>query len=701
MNERSLHIIQAYLQREDVQERIRQNIQRGRSEATVTIGRAARLFDFTENRLRDWEALGLLTPLKPTGQRQYTPEELDKLAIIKELIDEGGYTPSTIPPDIDRIWASIASRQQGRAMKDGEGEVEHLHIEERLKNARADLFLRYFASHALKLSLMLICEDIPNTTAGLVVPLYKDAALPVSHVEDLPKVGESLIGLLGRRGSFQTFLTSEPSLWYSTDYRLLRLQVMREDEPEEEASRDDSLILVDRQSNPLTLNKVVVETIRRFLAPLYEEAEDLRSCFGPGMRDVLEPAPNFGSGTSYADIILNGLADMIVRLGGRTDDGKHRWRFCCIMLPEDSQLPLQQRNLVVEAQSKNSPHKRGVTTIFPDKYVNSLSLRAFQSGHIIYRQEISPADTTIAFRELEGPIHSAIAVPLGGEKGQALAVLYIVSDDLQAFTEEDQRVLRMMGRIVEELLLTYRARCQAVEKLGDLIKAPSKVDRLFAGFLSENEFIQDVELLFASIKTRMSEREVSASKDSAPVAEYTPQFEEVVSFIGIDLDNQSALTNKYGDGTMRNLSRTIGLRVQEMIQALITKHTDCKLYYIYAARYYVLLKGIPLEQARTKAETIRQALQGPISIEQPNPPVRPLALPDVTIRLGVSSYTYTKLEENLTSDSSENIVAEVRVKATRALDVALNMGKDEGGNVVFAWNPEMGGFTRWTPSRTE
>ena len=83
MYEHNPQIIRTYLQNEDVQKRIRQNIQRGHLEATVTIGRAARLFGFTENQLRDWEDRGLLKPFRITTQRQYPPAEVEKLAIIK------------------------------------------------------------------------------------------------------------------------------------------------------------------------------------------------------------------------------------------------------------------------------------------------------------------------------------------------------------------------------------------------------------------------------------------------------------------------------------------------------------------------------------------------------------------------------------------------------------------------------------------
>src|SRR6266487_5365391 len=114
MYERSLQSIREHLQKEDAQGRILQNIQRGRAEATVTISRAAELFEFTENKLRDWEKYGFLNPLRPVGsmgRRLYTLRELDKLASIRELID-AGYAPSDIPPDIDQLWQSLSFPEQ-------------------------------------------------------------------------------------------------------------------------------------------------------------------------------------------------------------------------------------------------------------------------------------------------------------------------------------------------------------------------------------------------------------------------------------------------------------------------------------------------------------------------------------------------------------------------------------------------------------
>ena len=712
MDELSLQDIKKYLQREDVQRRIQRNIHHGRSEVTVTIGRAADLFHFSENQLRDWEERGLLTPQRTTKQRQYSLAELDKLAIIRELID-AGYTVGEILSQVGSIRSLVffPDRQQDKTeeldheSKFRNAEVGHTPIDQRLERANKEVFWRYYASHVLRLSLMLICDDISVTRAGLILPLYKkDGVDLVRHSGDLPKVGESLVGWLGQTRSFYTFLSLAPSFKYPSDFRIYPLQPMEEDQLKEDMLENRTLIVMPREeAKPLTLPVPVVETIRRLLAPLYNDVQDWRSYLGQGMRSLLNPAIDFNNSRNLPDIILNGLADMVVRLGGQGVNGQDRWHFCCILLPEDQMNPLQQRTLVVRAQSEHSPHKVGRTSVSPGNFVNSLSLRAFQSGHVIYRREVSDADTTIALRELEGPISSAVAVQVGGETGQPLAVLYVVSNEVNAFSKADQRILRIMGRIVEELLLTYYAHQHVTERLGELVMRPTIVDTLFGDFLSENDFIEDIEVLLANMKAQMDEREEHLRLGSKSSAQHATQskLEEIISFIGIDVDNQSAIANKYGDRMTRTLSRTIGLRINEMMQALMTKHTDCKLYHIYADRFYLLLKGIPLEQARAKAEAMRQALEGHISIEQPISPDNTFVLSDVTIRLGVTSYTYAKLEENLMSDHPVNIVAEVRAKIARALDVALKMGMDEGGNVVIAWNNETRGFVRWSPKKVE
>ncbi|HLQ30958.1 MAG TPA: MerR family transcriptional regulator, partial [Ktedonobacteraceae bacterium] len=232
MDERSLEKIKKYLQDTEAQKRIQQSIQRGRLEATVTIGRVAQLFHLKESKLRDWETRGLLSPLRSkdiTGQRQYSPNELDKLAVIKELIDEGGFSPADIPDNIENIWKSISDSngQQGQTLKLSEKQREQLRavdlmpIDLRIENSYyKELFWRYYASRALWLSLMLICEDIPNTIAGILLPLQtRNVPISLRNPENVHKIGDTLVGWLGQSRSFYTLISSAPSFEHPSDFR--------------------------------------------------------------------------------------------------------------------------------------------------------------------------------------------------------------------------------------------------------------------------------------------------------------------------------------------------------------------------------------------------------------------------------------------------------------------------------------------------
>src|SRR5947199_3305589 len=112
MEERNLQRsrIMNSLQEEGTQEAIRRLIQRAHEEARIPIGWAAEFFAFNEAKLRDWDRSGLLKPIRSnesaSGKRLYPLAELDKLAIIRALIDSG-FNANDIPPDIDEIWQEI------------------------------------------------------------------------------------------------------------------------------------------------------------------------------------------------------------------------------------------------------------------------------------------------------------------------------------------------------------------------------------------------------------------------------------------------------------------------------------------------------------------------------------------------------------------------------------------------------------------
>ena len=716
VNEQNLQRIKEHLQSKDAQERIEKRMEDARSKATVTISRAARLFGFSENQLRDWERrFGLLKTDRSsqegkntTGHRQYSPAELDKLAIIKELMDQGGFVPADIPQEIDAIWESISREQVAQALKVGEDTTETLSINVRIENARAELFWRYYASHVLRLSLMLICDELPGTSAGLVLPLRPGPAASVTRVEDLPKLGESLVGWLSKTGSSHTLFTPAPSFQYTSDYNLLPLTEMKDDMSLEQP-QDKTLIVLDRRdrrSKILSLSAPVVETIPRLLTPLYEEGLNLRSYFGLGMRDELDPAPDLDSGVT-SDVILDGLANMIIRLGGQTTDGRNRWRFCCILLPKDPLLPLQQRTLVVRAQSQSSPHKVGVTTVSPDKTVNSLSLRAYQSGQVVYHPN---TDASLAHHKVEGPVESAIAIPIGGESGPAVAALYVASYEKAAFSEYSQQVLRMICRMIEEAIVTYRTRNQVMARLTDALDLPRVVDPLFEKFLSESDFVHDIEELLTTLKAQLGQWEEAVRKEKAPLEERKTQAREeqstgeVVSFIGVDIDNQSSLATKYGDQVARNLSREVGLRILGK-QRLYSNPAYHRVYHFYADRFYLLLKDMTLDEARSKAEQLKNTLNGDYRIEARRVPVERLKLPEhmlelsgVTVRLCVSSFTYGKLKELLQRRLAKVAVAEVRAEIMLRLDEMLNLGQEKGGNVVISWDIDSWDYKIWPPT---
>src|SRR5207248_4148634 len=232
MNEPNVEGIRKYLQNKEVQERVQELMLDARSKATVTISRAANLFDFSESQLREWEKRGLLKTDRPelsqdgkktTGHRQYSPEELDKLALIRELMNNG-YSLSEIPSNIDGIWQQIVEEKDDQGLTISSHEIGHIHeiehvpIDKRVDHTNEEVFWRYFVSQVLRLSLILLCEDMSDTIAGLIIPLQKkDALKEVYRPGDQPEVGSSLVGWLGENRSFHSFLDAAPSFEFPSD----------------------------------------------------------------------------------------------------------------------------------------------------------------------------------------------------------------------------------------------------------------------------------------------------------------------------------------------------------------------------------------------------------------------------------------------------------------------------------------------------
>lgn len=657
-----------FFQKADAQARIRQRIQHGRTRAMVPISSAAAIFNFTENQLRDWETRGLLKPMRKDekGRRLYPIGELDKLAIIREMLN-ASFMPGDIPVDVDRIWNDVVPFDESLDEVDAQDDAYRYILRRAEASYRKQLFWRYYASRVLLLSLMLLYKDALNTYAGLMLLFEKEAR--ITDLQNLAIAGKSLVGWLGQTRTFFAFLAPGLAFDVPEAFDLENISIVRSDDVASSA-----LVMVPRgKSEQLDLSEQNVEVVRRLLMPLFEDRQEWEGYFGYGMQDMVLPSMDLTS--KVHDALLNGIADMIVRLGGKTEEGSARWSLSYIMLPEDSQLPMPQRKLVVRATSEACQELLG----FKIRHYNkSLSLRAFIGNHIISRSGLAPDDGSITHNPVEqesGKIRSNIAVPIGGEKETPLGVLYVASHLAAGFTDEDQRVLRLMARVMEEILQTYHAHQKLISGLADVMREPGVVDISLREFSTEDNFIRDVEHILGDVST--------AEQEGLDV-----------SFIGVEVNKQDVIAACYGDQTLRNLSLAVSYRVKQSLQTLFTDYKNYELYYIGLGRYYLLLRGVTLEKTREQAIRLCRTLSDNVSLEQSDLPGSTLQLP-ITVHLSVNWYSYQKLREFLDPDAQRSI-GDISATIFQTIDSVLQLGANKEGNAVYCWDPELRTFAPFT-----
>lgn len=710
MERQNLQKIEQHLSDETVQERLRQNILRVHDEATVTIGRAARLFGFSESQLRDWEKSGLLKSQRSKellenknnsgnrhgGQRQYSFAELDKLAVIHELINELRLSPGSIPTNIDTIWNKITAqetRDPQISIRSSTGKLtggvqsENIAIDSRVETIYAHQQWRYYTSRALWLCLMLLHEDVPGLMAGLILPYHElNSEQYPEETECLPQIGLSLVGWLGQTRSFYTFITKKPAFEYNSDYTVLQLlsEKMRKEGPVSPASR--TLIVAQRKEvRQVSHNEETIQTVLRLLTPIYEDRNLWLEHLGEETGGYqINPSIDFTAKVN--DDILTAMANMVIRLGGKNSEGKDRWTYCNILLPEKTQLPVQQQQLIVRAKSRHSPMQVSKTLLLPERYTTSVSLRAFWGGHIVSRPFLTADDTSGHLEKNEGPVRSNIAIPMEGEGGQALGALYVASYETYAFHKEDQRILRIITRMIAELVETYNTRQRFSSKLFDIQTNPGTVDPLFQDFSSEIDFFEDVEDALKNIRSATSKT-------------YQEEEEEAtteMAFIAIDLDSdvQERIAHNYGDQIVRQLNKEFGLRIRGFLPALVSHAQNRKLYHIYAGRYYLFLRNFSLEKAQAGAERIRKSLTGNITIKRSESSNSGLVLPGIKLHLGVTHYPIEKLE-TLLQEKTEINIKNCSTTMYNTLDSILLLGSDQG-DITMTWDPEIFAYRAYT-----
>jgi DNA-binding transcriptional MerR regulator len=707
--------IDEYLRQLDTREKIQRKMIEAGSAATVTVTRAADLFGFSGTQLRDWDKLGFVSPPRSEGatqedkkHRQYSRAELDVLATIRILRDNG-YSINEIKQHID-VVREIAS-QLGQEIftlpgtvvgttqskERAEEDITIPPIDQMLDKADDELFWRFFATNALRLSLSLLAEYNPNTMIGIVMPLHSITP-PAVTTANIAELGECLIGWLRPDYSFYLLYTPCPSFEVPTDFRMHPLQTVE----------DRIWTVVQRKPGQINVNSQVRSIIQRLLAPLYEYKREWLPFFKAGQSSFSFPIADFvpeAAENTTKRIHLTCLANLVVSMGREKG-----WSFACILTPSNPNLSISEHQLIVEAVSEHAPEaykeKLEKTIIYPTAPVISVSMRAYQGGCICYRHRAAPQDESIFNYDLERPLGSCIAVPIGGEEAKPLGAIYFASSQQDAFDLDDQRLLRIIARMIQELLLNFQARFKVTEQLKSLVEKPALADLAFdiKGVFSETELIDRLEQLLQAVWLRDDLREQLTEilelddirERRAAMHKYF-NTNDVLTFYSFDVNDQTSLTQKYGEVMTRNLSRAVVMRARNMLKTLFIS-SDLQLYHAYGDRFYVFLGGIPLDEAKLKVWALKKRLEDEYKIdalrfstESPTP-VEMRVQVEITVRFGIICYpaikAYELMQRLVNKLDPTDLQAAVASQIRNEFDNVLKLGLG-----VRNWDPDE---WRWT-----
>jgi DNA-binding transcriptional MerR regulator/GGDEF domain-containing protein len=662
----SVPTIREYLEDLEIRRWLQKRLVTLQEQLKTPIGKAAELVGVPETRLRYWETLNLLRPERaadqtaqegtsgagqeqPSGerakQRYYGIEQLARALIINRLLEDD-YNLIDIGPFMKNEAAFIEHLITESPLDQEHKPEPPQNIMQLVTAAEEALLWDFFLPRAMYASLCLLLE-ITFTSDGRIYLPFRDADTPLKPIritkgEDLRDLGQVLLGWRESNAGFAVLPVELPPPEPSGRYQIIPLEdLLPPDTPTaimpvgvHLALRPQFAALLKREGEPKPGSLAARQAVARLLKMIQDHASAWKAAFKARSTTLLHDSPALTNPT-LGEPLLNMMAELVVTLGRMQTP---EWRFCCVLLPPNLLLPLMQRSLVVKGQSKGSPYKVG-TSLSPSSSNSGISLMAYQSGVVIYRPHVTPEDPALAWREREQPIGSAIAVPLEGEYGKSLGVLYVVSAQPDAFPLECQQLLRILGRWIGEYLMGARGRQLTTDNLSDLIDEPQTVEPLFRGVRNINQFRGDLTNLLNDVIQK------KASFDH-------------LSLVVVDIDNLSAFANTYGDqAATRNLVNAVGLRLQEEARRIfIAQATGVETYRAYMDRFYLLLKDVPLKKAEEGKNELEKVLSQQYLIYAPRVwPTQVLPrdyqLPlGVTVRAGVVSYSYNVLA-SLLSDA--------------------------------------------------
>jgi DNA-binding transcriptional MerR regulator/GGDEF domain-containing protein len=648
----------------DVVQQLREAFVTIQASLTTTISEASDLTKLSESQLRYAEKQGLLSPNRAllddngeaqrAGQRRYSADDLLRARLIGFLIDYG-----ISLSDIGEFMAHNSMVIQDIL------DTKSLRLRPVLDGADEVAFRRFFIPRVLYYSLMLLFERDAIDDAGIVFPIRATRAeldafdpAPINTVDDLGRLGHVFVAWRARGRPLATFVTvgnpfddqklqvrafddvvsasaaaTPRCLSPQHAYLIYGAEAQAELEQAERllGLRQERAHVSDpsrRTANP----RVVAGRLMRYVQWLNCSPSVVASRSESALSDVLFfNSPEMVNPT-LGDALLNRLANAIVELGGsmrefgddtRTSNQRsvdpcdeRRWRFSCILMPREPADTFKRQELVVRAQSREAPHRVGVTTTSPQAN-GGLTFRAYSSGRIAYRPSVTRLDPAVSYVAEEEPIGSAIAAPAvdgnGLERSQPPAIIYVASREEGKFQDDDFLLIRVIGRLVGEIVQTYSSRSHLPSALTDTLTDPEMVDGYFAGFLSELSFVTDLERVFQ----RLADKPADKPERDRPDPQEAPEprkkedrfYQNVrsVSLFGVDIDDYSAIQRVQGDLVARQLTREIGKRLgQRLNSGLVNGVQTARLYRIWADRFYLLVRDEDAPTSIARAEQIRK-----------------------------------------------------------------------------------------------
>lgn len=769
--------IHAIFRDPETRSRLNHTLATAREKLTTSIGDVADLAGITPAQARYAETIKILNPNRRNqanirAHRRYSLNELNRLIITAELLRHN-FSMSDIKEFLTHETSTIQELIE---------ESSQLDLPTRLRQAEEAYLQRMLTPRLLYFAQCLLLGDIFSGAYALFLPMAtRPSTLPrITSVTDLPTLGPSLVGWHSRSRPYCVLYMNEPTTDNPSRYEIRSVDELCGLTPEA-ASKDELtgayliiekefVQILDQQSTrpsriekdageiPANPNMVARRILRFFQQDHVSEHHFFGQDYSGAYDGMIYSSPEFMSHLT-GDTLLTKVAELIVRLGAvNVRTARQFWTFCNILLPEETtmELPVAQQSLVVVAQSKNSPHRIGITRLAPGTQ-EGIALRAANSGHAIIRRNIRENDTTIAYNDVEsspGAIGNAMAMPVLDGDARPLAVIYVranipsdvavtrpaaVSTPLggttmvknaktktepaaaitgsapeEVFDINDQLLLRMLGHMVGDFVASYRARYLTRESLRLMIEWPRMIDSFFRDFKSVNAFRSDMDDALSKAKAALAPQ--SANQ---PVAEDIAEGElgrsdedEVVSIpltlIAVDINQHSRYVNENGNNSARHLVREVGRRITEQLRmpnrelSAAQQKGSARLYHIDGDRYYVLLRAASSIQARTYAESIFKVLNKPYQLQirrmsgNQEITVGKLSL-DVKVRLAVTIYDRDDLDLLLRPvKGADDIVSALMRTLNQGLYAGTQIVSDNT-SVIMLLNNQTGTFEDVAP----